>query len=237
MRNAEKWGLALPLWQKRSKVDAYWSKWCKRQHAEGANKHVMDASVLLSPSTHVNAVSASSPKVTCVSLGLSSRLRAPSLACRPSEQPCRPQLTVRTASSSDREEARPAAMKRQDGWRQTEGWRSRKVREKKKKKASVQPRSITIQSVSRTKPHADIIRQDQGALDEKNTPRCHTRPMIFPVAKTNSCDIRGLLTGWNWTVKQCATPWNRCLSHTSTSHIMTPHQSEIQPPCSHSKCT
>ena len=134
MRNAEKWGLALPLWQKRSKVDAYWSKWCKRQHAEGANKHVMDASVLLSPSTHVNAVSASSPKVTCVSLGLSSRLRAPSLACRPSEQPCRPQLTVRTASSSDREEARPAAMKRQDGWRQTEGWRSRKVREKKKKK-------------------------------------------------------------------------------------------------------
>ena len=138
MRNAEKWGLALPPWQKRSKVDAYWSKWCKRQHAEGANKHVMDASVLLSPSTHVNAVSASSPKVTCVSLGLSSRLRAPSLACRPSEQPCRPQLTVRTASSSDREEARPAAMKRQDGWRQTEGWRSRKVREKKKKK-SVRP--------------------------------------------------------------------------------------------------
>lgn len=123
-------------WQKCSKVGTYWSMWCKQRRAEGANKNVMDVSVLLSPSTHVNAVSASSPKVTCVSLGLSSWLRAPSLACRPSQQPCRPQLTVRTASSSDREEARPAATKRQDRWRQTEGWRNRKGREKKKRPSS-----------------------------------------------------------------------------------------------------
>lgn len=65
----------------------------------------------------MNAVNASDSKVTCVSLGLPSS--PPSLTFRPSQPPCGPQLIVRTASSADREEGRPLAVKKQNIWMQT----------------------------------------------------------------------------------------------------------------------
>lgn len=103
-------------------------------------------------------------------------------------------------------------------------------------KSSYQLESIReYGSVSHTKLCADIIKQGRGFLDD--IPSCHTRLRILLMAKTNSCDIRGLLTGWNWTVKQCATPCNQWLSNTSTLHIMTAHQSEIQPVHLYSKWT
>lgn len=73
----------------------------------------------------------------------------------------------------------------------------KQMADRKRKKVATQLGSIIVQSVSHTKLRTDIIRQGQRFLDDRlreNMPLCHTRPMIFLVAKTNSCDIKGVLT-------------------------------------------
>lgn len=124
----------------------------------------------------MNAVSASTSKVTCVSLGLPSS--PPSLTFRPSQPPCGPQLIVRTASAPDREEGRPLAVKiRIYECRRGTGANSRLQRKIK------QPRlgSIIIQSGSNAKQGADIIRRAQtfGNDRPKNMPACQTWPVVF----------------------------------------------------------